>query len=55
MKVPTENLPEKFVNFPLTPQKNCRDQRMPTGLTPLRNDFVIKKNSSIGGGGGGGC
>ena len=50
MKVPTENPPEKFVNFPL-----FGDQRMPTGLTPLRNDFVVthQKNLSIGGGGGG--
>ena len=50
MKVPTENPPQKFVNFHLTPQKDCRDQRMPTGL--MINDFVVthQKNSSMGGG-----
>ena len=26
--------PQKFVHFPLNPQKYCRDQMMPTGLTP---------------------
>jgi hypothetical protein len=25
--------PQKFINFPLTPQKNRRDQRIPTDLT----------------------
>jgi hypothetical protein len=33
IKVPTQKPPQKFVNFPLTPQKNRRDQKMPTGLT----------------------
>ena len=28
--------PQKFVNFPLTPQKYCRDQMTPTGLTPQK-------------------
>ena len=32
IKVPTQISPQKFVNFPLTPQKTRRDQRMPTDL-----------------------
>jgi hypothetical protein len=35
IKVPTEKNPQKFINVPLTPQKNCRDQRMPTRLMTL--------------------
>ena len=34
--MPTQNTPQKFENFPLTPQKYRRDQRMPTGLTPQK-------------------
>ena len=34
--MPTQNTPQKFENFPLTPQKYHRDQRMPTDLTPQK-------------------
>ena len=34
--MPTQNTPQKFENFPLTPQKYHRDQRKPTGLTPQK-------------------
>jgi hypothetical protein len=34
--VPTQNTPQKFENFPLTPQKYHRDQRKPTGVTPQK-------------------
>ena len=34
--MPTQNTPQKFENFPLTPQKYRRDQRMLTGLTPQK-------------------
>ena len=52
--MPTQKPPQKFVNFPLTPQKNRRDQKMPTGLTSQKRLWGHPKNSSIGGGGGGG-
>ena len=32
IKVLTQNPPQKYVYYPLTHQKNCRDQRMPTSL-----------------------
>jgi hypothetical protein len=33
IKVPAQNIPQKYVNFPLTPHINPSDKRMPTGLT----------------------
>jgi hypothetical protein len=33
IKVLTQNPPQKFVYYPLTPQKNLRDQRMLTRST----------------------
>jgi hypothetical protein len=56
--VPTQNTPQKFENFPLTPQKYRRDQRMPTGLTPQKrllshpSEKLIRRGGGGGGGGG---
>ena len=38
VKVPTQNTPQIFEIFHLTPQKNCRDQRKLTIVNP-RNSF----------------
>jgi hypothetical protein len=46
--------PSKIFNFLLTPQKNRRDQRMPTGLTQKRLWGHLSENFVLGGGGGGG-
>jgi hypothetical protein len=51
----TNTPPQKLRNFCLTPQKKCKDQRMPMHTTPQKRLFQIpQKFSSIGGGGGGG-
>jgi hypothetical protein len=48
----TQNPSQKFVNFSLTPQKNCRDQRMPTGLTPQKRLWGHPSEKFIQRGGG---
>ena len=49
-----EQKPQKFVNFPLTPQKNRRDQKMPTGLTSQKRLWGHPSEKFIHGGRGGG-
>ena len=53
--MPTQNTPQKFVNFPLTPQKYRRDQRTPTGLTPQKQLWSHPSEKFIHRMGGGGA
>ena len=52
IKVPMQNAPKKFENFPLTPQKNRKDQTMLT-VIPLRNCFSVTPQETLSKGGGG--
>ena len=40
-----QNIPQKFVSFPLTPQKKQRDQRMPTGLGATSIHIPVATNN----------
>ena len=52
IKVPTQISPQKFVNFPLTPRKTRRDQRMPTDLTTQKRLWGHSSEKLIHGPGG---